>query len=647
MYGILNNSISNLFNKTIRPETMLPPNHKCNESNCNGPRYAGCSFVCSRCLMPKFIDCISDRPEISHLLQLLQIKPDVLSTQTIINENKEKISELFNTESILNFICPLCMEDGTIFEIKKKFNESDTKQKSKINELKKQIRELNNDKNRMNDENKKLVSDIAILEEKQKDLTKKNEQLKQDVSHNVDDNEGQCAKCSELRSENFHLGESMATLTNKITELSEASLFYITTEINQMIEKQNDLSTQFKKSQSEIAEKLKSLSLDIENRDTNDSDAAGRSSQNNQHMNSGMNPHSKTFISNESRADNHTKGDELPVNKKHITRDENGNFLPPRSKTFLLDKNENDAKTFDIHVSPFDTDITSDEIVAHILNKTDIQDANLFIVEKLVGKREEIQRKTFVSFKISTSHQNIFNTLMNKSVWGPNQSPRLFDDKKLKRRDGRSSFANNRGRENYGYRSRYGQQPQNSFPNGQNRQSKGFYSSPKYDHRFSDNNQRNYPRSQYQMRNNNSDPMYGNDDRQIPYTIPPRFQNRTTPRYYPQQSQQSHRQYYDNRTGESGRRYYPHQSQQSHRQHFDQKTRRNYDRSNSYRNDAREQFNGYSQFNSNDNHLQLRQRKNSYQQSFLDPNEYANQPNFYQMNNSNRQYGSMNSIYRI
>lgn len=84
MFNTLNNSISNIFNLTNRSDelldTMLPPNHKCNEKECTGPRYASSSLVCSVCLMPKFIDCISDRTEIANLLNMLQIKPDIIST---------------------------------------------------------------------------------------------------------------------------------------------------------------------------------------------------------------------------------------------------------------------------------------------------------------------------------------------------------------------------------------------------------------------------------------------------------------------------------------------------------------------------------------------------------------------------------------
>lgn len=114
-----------------------------------------------------------------------------------------------------------------------------------------------------------------------------------------------------------------------------------------------------------------------------------------------------------------------------------------------------------IYVGRFETHITSIDIASHIMGRTKIKDKRLFNVEQLIGQKNEMKQKTFVSFKISTLSDDIYKMLLNNDVWGPNQSARPFktdSPKFMNRRDYNGSqsgtqFANFNGRKsvNRGY----------------------------------------------------------------------------------------------------------------------------------------------------------------------------------------------------
>lgn len=121
MFATLNKTFSNLLDNSDRTETMsqaTDPNHKCNENNCAPTRYSGCNILCSRCMIPKFIDCVSDRTEITELMKAIQIAPDPTTSQQLIHANVKKITTLFGSESILQLVCPACIE-GVHFLISK------------------------------------------------------------------------------------------------------------------------------------------------------------------------------------------------------------------------------------------------------------------------------------------------------------------------------------------------------------------------------------------------------------------------------------------------------------------------------------------------------------------------------------------------
>lgn len=148
----------------------------------------------------------------------------------------------------------------------------------------------------------------------------------------------------------------------------------------------------------------------------------GNTSVNIQHMNSGFTPNSGISNTIGSIADDRGKQKSIPLNEKINTKDADGNFLAPnisnghpQSNNYVVNN-----KMLCIHIGPFMINVQSDDIVAHILNRAGVS-TDLFIVEKLIGKHDDIRRKTFVSFKISTFSNDVFNLLLNNEIWGPHK----------------------------------------------------------------------------------------------------------------------------------------------------------------------------------------------------------------------------------
>lgn len=130
MFGKLNDSITNIFNKTISMNKMLPPEHNCTEKKCDGARFSSYNLICSVCSTIKYIECISDRTEIISLIKLFDIKPDIIVQQTLIGENQKKLNELFQSESLFVFTCPECKSSDLYTDLKKKCDDAKKKYNS-------------------------------------------------------------------------------------------------------------------------------------------------------------------------------------------------------------------------------------------------------------------------------------------------------------------------------------------------------------------------------------------------------------------------------------------------------------------------------------------------------------------------------------
>lgn len=115
MFNALNNSISSILNNTFNTNKMPSQEHSCAEVNCIGSKYAGLNVNCSRCLLPKFIECVSDCAEIAFLLNAWNIdQSDTVNRMDSVN----KIKQLIFPDSLIEFVCPSCKKKDTYIDIK-------------------------------------------------------------------------------------------------------------------------------------------------------------------------------------------------------------------------------------------------------------------------------------------------------------------------------------------------------------------------------------------------------------------------------------------------------------------------------------------------------------------------------------------------
>lgn len=100
LFILLNNSI---FGK----EQSI--DHKCHESDCVGAQLHGLKLECCRCDNNYFFDCMASRPEIKTLLGLVNYTDK--NNQKQIDKASKKFMEIFNCDSVFEFVCPSCKND--------------------------------------------------------------------------------------------------------------------------------------------------------------------------------------------------------------------------------------------------------------------------------------------------------------------------------------------------------------------------------------------------------------------------------------------------------------------------------------------------------------------------------------------------------
>lgn len=114
------------------------------------------------------------------------------------------------------------------------------------------------------------------------------------------------------------------------------------------------------------------------------------------------------------------------------------------------DKNSNSMKTtainntYEIFVSPFHISMTSELITQHIMENTSLISSDLFNVTPLIKSTEQLKRKNYISFKITTLKKDICETLLDSNLW-PNHEAKIFSEKKKNINNGKNvRFDNNK-----------------------------------------------------------------------------------------------------------------------------------------------------------------------------------------------------------
>lgn len=647
MFGSLNNSFSSLFFTSTKSDKMNDPNHMCSDENeeCTGEKYAASNLTCYRCSRQKYLECISDRTEIASILNALNIVQTIDNKEKTRNEITVKLQSIFFRDSMIEFVCKSCK--NTEINMKKTHEELVKKLNKKITKLDQEKKQLECKLKQNNNEDIQCVDCTSMISE--------NASLKQEISElKKNEKTDECLKCRELYTENLQLGEKVSSLTNELCELGEkvtsltkelskddtkntkndefsGSIGMIANDIEQLLDAQNELIQQIESNRCEATDKLRSLNHCISNRNAGVIHVAGDTNANNQHLN----PNSGTFHPRGNTADIQNNVKSVPLIKPVVLRDANGNFLAPNIPNVNAQSNNLDGnnKFLCIYVGQFVTGIQSDDIVAHIVDKTEIN-PDLFCVEKLVGPNEDVKRKTFVSFKISTFSTKVYDLIIDDKVWGPNQSARPFNMRTTKSIPKINNMQNKQN-QRFGY---------NFRPNNMNHEYRVHQSNDRHSHRQNENNLRDSDRMRY-------------DSRQKRYIPPPRFNRRNEHRQIQYRNNNS-----DSNENQNQRRYnpfrmnrddYEHRQPQYYNNNPSNFAANNYGhQKNRATNDTRSQS-GYTPNNNNNNDQSYGQsqqhgQRQSNQSDFLYANGDWNQPQHHQlrMSHNDRQYGSMQSVYR-
>lgn len=99
----------------------------------------------------------------------------------------------------------------------------------------------------------------------------------------------------------------------------------------------------------------------------------------------------------------------------HMESNSSGNGNPQQTPTKITPKDG----IYAIHISKFPRDSTIDDVVAVILDKTDLH-TNSFKVEKMSNRKIRGKHREFSSFKVSTWFQEVGEKIIDSNVWSPN-----------------------------------------------------------------------------------------------------------------------------------------------------------------------------------------------------------------------------------
>lgn len=395
MFEFLNASI---FNRS------MPADHQCIELNCTGSKMHGLSLTCPNCLKPFFFECLAKRTEITELLKLLEI--DKLNSSTSVSTVKSTLDKLFGRDSVFVFICPSCKNsdlndvicskyEPQIEELKNKAKSEKaraTRAENKTKQLQQQINELqssnNTDKPTIEEiDSNRIISDlrsrIATLEAVVSDVQI---MLSTHSSHNVSvlDLFDQCK--TEMLAKN-KVFEDIMNAFQGIPSSSSSTAYDV----------QNDA----KPAHQSTPETVNLIDSPI-----NSNQSKFRSSE----------------INGPSKKRNSPKSNANIPSKSSVLK-------PPLARNPIDSRKADSKSVYEIYVSKFDTSVTCDNIASHIIDNTPINSNDSFNVTPLITTQEELERKNYIAFKITTLKREIYEMILNKTIWSPHYEAKMFYDK--------------------------------------------------------------------------------------------------------------------------------------------------------------------------------------------------------------------------
>lgn len=367
--------------------------HNCIDQQCDGANHGGIKISCSWCQQTTFLSCLLHCDEFKCLVNSLVPKANTDSlTQSQCVSVKQPLETLLQSESCIDFVCFECKSLSTFKDIEKAHEDR-----------------LINEKKISSGTSASIVmlkqQHTAAIETLSQQLTLAN------------------AKIDELKaSANINTRNNCDDIINK-----RASFDSLLSDLISASQNQKKNLQQLSRAIHEALTPLNAHTIDLTNTSSFTSD--------DKHTNAPPDLSSKL-----PREQNKSRASNLP----HIVENKpptNLDLRPPSSKDAAEASSSSD-NVFDIYVSKFETDVECEGISNHIIRELKIKNDD-FTVTKLVNDRIlKSENFSYVSFKVSTNDQNIYNHILNDKLWAPDFSAVPFNKKSSRKRDNKNKMKN-------------------------------------------------------------------------------------------------------------------------------------------------------------------------------------------------------------
>lgn len=376
----------------------MSSDHTC--ITCTGTKYDGACLTCQRCLKPFFLECYDSLPEVKEFLSGLNTLPAAkLQLSSTISTTPAKIvikiKKIFTQQSVFGFTCVKCKNSGSFTEIMSKWDTEKQNLNVELNRLRDELKNLSESKQiEMN----KLYEHMNQMDETNKQYVLNNSELLTQLTAlktHQSTLEAQLHKSNDANDANDEDGMQVDSELNDLSAKFESMFESLSTTVNSQItamsqEIESRIKLEFSKMQNEIG----SCAHKIEN-------SAKRK---------------KTLMNrNENGAINSTV-----INIDSGNRTDFSNLKPPSFPEIIEPK-----EVYTVLVSKFDTSITQQDVINHIVRNTGMND-NLFKLTEMKSVKETDANKRYVSYKITILQESVYKAISDEQLWAPDYSVRDF-----------------------------------------------------------------------------------------------------------------------------------------------------------------------------------------------------------------------------
>ena len=370
-----NNSHLNLTMSGGDDDSKLGEFHNCTDNSCDGATFNGKNFICSWCQQPSYLSCLVHRDEFKCIVNAVAPKINISSPSL---DHCKIIDNAFNLIfqpcSTIDFICVECKAIGTFKEIEKEHEDKLINAKKSASVTLVATKQQHAES--MESLRQQHSSEIEVLSQQ---LTQANDKLNELKSKT---NDGTCMDDSDLNEKTV----SMKLLVNNMIAANKTQLEYLQqlTLAMDSIQNKNLVGAISQIVNEEHSSARGGLSIEPQPEKRNNDLLLGTG-----------------------------------LNGPQIV----GNLQPPlRDSNDRVAKTSNDDNVLGIYISKFQPNTTCEDIKKHISKTTNVASSD-FSVSLLANKRIlRSKHLTYVSFKVSTSIQSVYDTILNEQVWHPHFS---------------------------------------------------------------------------------------------------------------------------------------------------------------------------------------------------------------------------------